>query len=65
MKTEKIKTVLVGIATKLQWNLDMMKGQETGKICSLQRSFVRGSFSYFLLLLYWGKENTEDVVILL
>ena len=47
MKTEKIKTVLVGIATKLQWNLDMMKGQET--------------YYYY----DWGKENTEDVVILL
>ena len=26
------KTVLVGIAIKLQWNLDIMKGQQTGKI---------------------------------
>ena len=64
MKTEKIKTVLVGIATKLQWNLDMMKGQETGKICSLQRGF-EVLFHIFYYYYYWSKENTEDVVILL
>ena len=35
----------------MQWNLDITKGQVTGKICSL----CRGSFSY--IYHYWGKEN--------
>ena len=58
-----LSPLLILCLSPLQCNLDMMKGQGTGKICLAITRFHNywGSFSYSLLLL--GKETyTEDFV---
>ena len=43
--------------TSVQWNLDLTKGQTTGKMClPYQRGFVTSRF-FFISYHDWGKEN--------
>ena len=43
--------------TSVQWNLDLMKGQATAKMClPYQRGFVISRF-FFISYYDWGKEN--------
>ena len=53
--------------TSVQWNLNLKKGQATGKMClPYQRGFVTSRF-FFISYNDWGKElivcYTEDFVI--
>ena len=53
---------------KVLWNLDIMKGQGTGKICSLyiKQGFVISRFFSIYFTIDWGKEIvrcTDDFVI--
>ena len=45
------------LETSVQWNLDLTKGQATGKMClPYQRGFVTSRF-FFISYHDWGKEN--------
>ena len=51
---------------QLKWNLDITKGQGTGKICSLYRGFVISRFfsTYFTITgVKNAVRNAEDFVI--
>ena len=39
------------------WNLDVTNGQETGKICSLQRGLIIPRLFFTSFYYFWGKEK--------
>ena len=41
----------------VQWNLDITKGQGSGKLCYNDRSFVISRFFFIVFYYYWDKEN--------